>query len=422
MSPKEQRRLVVLQRLADEALTQSQAAAELHLSVRQVKRLARAYRRHGVDALISKHRSRRSNHALPGHTRSAIVELCHGPYRGFGPTFTAQKLAEHQQIVVSAETVRKLLIAEQLWTPGKARRHFHPLRQRRPRFGELVQADGSPHHWFGDESPACTLLVVIDDATSAILHALFVPVESTDAYFTLFAAYFRTYGLPAAVYTDRHSIFRLSGEDATADDRTQLGHAFHQLDIELICARTPQAKGRVERANRTLQDRLVKELHLRNITDMNTANAYLPAFLDDHNQRYAVTAASSDNAHRPLGDIPLDDILVHRYQRTLAVNLMLQFENIRYALVDDFSRKRLRRGMRVDILRRLDGTLLMTHQGRHLHFESLGAFQRKAPALDAKQLGPHLDRRQRGHTPSKAHTPSPSHPWRRPFLPKPATP
>jgi len=420
MSPQEQRRLVALQRLADGVLTQRQAADELNLSVRQIKRLLRSYRQAGRAALISTRRGRRPNNALPDEMRARIIELCRGPYLGFGPTFTAQKLAERDNISVSRETVRALLVAESLWKPGKSRRHPHPLRQRRGRFGELVQADGSPHAWFGEEHARCTLLVAIDDATSAIGAALFVPAETTDAYFALFTAYFQAHGLPLAAYTDRHSIFRIAGEQGGSDERTQLGEAFHELGIELICANTPQAKGRVERANRTLQDRLCKELRLRGITDIEAANAYLPSFIAEHNARYAVEALSAENANRTLEGHNLDVILVHRYERTLGTNLMFQFENTRYALTDDWSRQRLRRGVRIEFRRRLDGTLQLTHRGRALGFKCLGAVERKPPTLGSKELNAHLDRRV--PNPKKAHAPASNHPWKRAFRPRPAAP
>lgn len=408
-------RLAVIRQIVDGQKTIRAAADELHLGPRQIKRLCRAYRENGTAAFVSKRRGKPPNNAIRDQTKTAILEHYRTDYSGCGPRFTAEKLAERNGIRVSDETVRTLLIAEGLWKPKRRKRNAHPSRERRSRYGELVQADGSPHAWFEDRGPNFTLVLTIDDATSAIGSALFCEAETSDAYLRLFRNHLTLHGAPQALYTDRHSIFRTSDRHQS-DQPTQVGQALEELDIELICANSPQAKGRVERANRTLQDRLVKELRLRGIATMEAANAYLPEFVANHNARFAVAPASSENAHRPITQERLDAALVHRYERTLSRALTVQFENEIYTVTDPKA-KRLWPNMRVTITRNFDRTMRMRHEDRDLVFTLVGRHERKPAIVGAKQLTAHLDRRT--SDPKKVRIPAANHPWRKPFLPPP---
>ena len=229
-------------------------------------------------------------------------------YADFGPTFAHQKLTEDHQLDLSVETVRHLMIQEGLWHPKHAKHPvLHPLRERRARFGELVQIDGSPYTWFEDRAPACVLLVFIDDATGRLGELLFVKAETTFSYFEAMEHYLRRWGKPLALYSDKLSVFRVNlPNDLSGQGTTQFTRAMHQLQIEVLYAHSPQAKGRVERVNQTLQDRLVKELRLRGISSREAGNAYLPTFLDDFNGRFAVVPREPSDAHRPL--LPQDDL------------------------------------------------------------------------------------------------------------------
>ncbi len=203
------------------------------------------------------------------------------------------------------------MIAEELWKPKKVRKvAIHQMRERRACFGELVQIDGSPHDWFEGRAPACTLLVFIDDATGKLGHLQLVESESFFSYAQATAVYFNRYDKPVAFYSDKHSVFRVNQPSVGSEhDVSQFGRAMHGLDIEIICANTPQAKGRVERAIQTLQDRLPKELRLRGISSWKTGNAYLPEFIQHFNQRFSVSPRSDHDAHRPLtARDPLDTI------------------------------------------------------------------------------------------------------------------
>ncbi len=267
MSPKELSRLEVMERLDEKRLRQQEAAQRLGIGVRQVKRLLRCYRREGAAGLVSKRRGQASHNRLDEKVRQKALKLLHGKYRGFGPTLACEKLVEREGLSISDETVRQLMMAENLWKPKKARKvGVHQMRQRRACFGELVQIDGSPHDWFEGRAPVCTLLVWIDDATGRLGHLQFVESESFFSYAQSAAVYFRLHGKPVAFYSDKHSIFRVNQpSQGKQNDLSQFGRAMQQLDIEIICANTPQAKGRVERAIQTLQDRLPKELRLRRI-------------------------------------------------------------------------------------------------------------------------------------------------------------
>jgi transposase len=265
MSPKEVHRLEVIQRLVTGSIRQRQAAAELGLSIRQVKRALRAYRQEGAPGLVSRRRGRPGNRRPDPAVPAKGVELVREFYRDFGPTLASEMLTQRHDIRIDRETLRTLLIRAQIWKPKRRKHAYHPPRERRARFGELIQIDGSPHHWFEQRGPRCTLLVFIDDATSRLVGLRFVKSESTASYFQLAHDYFRRFGLPQRLYSDRSGIFRINHNESANNDCTDFATAMDALNVELICANSPQAKGRVERVNRTLQDRLIKELRLANI-------------------------------------------------------------------------------------------------------------------------------------------------------------
>lgn len=387
-------------------LTQIQAAAELRLGVRQVKRLVRRYRNEGPAGLTSRRRGRPSNRRTDPHLLHEALELIARHYADFGPTFASEKLLERHGIQLDHETLRRAMITAGLWTIDRRRKgKRHPPRARRPRFGELVQLDGSDHPWFEERAPRCTLLVAIDDATSAILALYFLPQETTLGYFHLMQAYVSRYGRPLSLYTDRHSIFRLTAETSNGETLTQFGRAMEELDVELICANSPQAKGRIERVNKTLQDRLVKELRLRNIHTLEEANAYAEIYRAEHNARFARLPESDADAHRPLeSDQDLDRILVARYPRTISANGCVTYEN-RVLAVDRFALAKVY-GRKVEVRITADGTLLIEQHARQLPYTELPKRTRHAPILDRKAV----DRRV--PNPKKAHAPPPNHPWR----------
>ncbi len=338
MSAKELSRLEVIQRLLEKRMSQKEAGQILALSTRQIKRLLCAYRQHGAVGLVSKHRGRKANNRLAEEVKRSALNLLKTKYRGFGPTLAHEKLVEKDKLQLSDESVRQLMIAEGLWKPRKVKKTpIHQLRERRACFGELVQIDGSAHDWFEGRAEPCVLLVFIDDATGKLVQLLFVESESFFSYCQAAEAYFKQYGKPVAFYSDQHGIFRVNQPSVgSRENLTQFGRAMQELDIQIICANSPQAKGRVERVNQTLQDRLPKEMRLRGISGLAEGNAYLPEFITDFNRRFAVEPRSSVNAHRPLmTQEDLARILTWQETRTLSKNLTLQFQKIVYQIQTD---------------------------------------------------------------------------------------
>jgi hypothetical protein len=411
MSPRELSRTEVMQQLKAKRITQRQAAEQLGLTVRQIKRLWRAYRMGGAKALISKQRGRPSNHQLDQRIKKKAHEMIRQRYADFGPTLAHEKLTEVHHLQLSRETVRQLLIAEHGWQPHRAKPvQTHPLRTRRARRGELVQLDGSPYAWFEERGQACSLLVYIDDATGQLLELFFTPAETTFSYFAATARYLARHGRPVAFYSDKHSIFRLTNGAATSTSGlTQFGRAMTELDIEIICANSPQAKGRVERANQTLQDRLVKELRLQRIASAERANAYAPEFMADFNRRFSVPPVNPQDAHRPLlASQQLDHIFTVQTLRTVTQNLTLQHNKQVYQL-DQPRGTRAFRGARVMVVENAQGQITLEYQGRQLAYTLYQQQRRQATVVPSKQIDAAVDAAQ--HKPAVT-IPAANHPWR----------
>jgi transposase len=393
MSNREITRLETMQRIKDKRLTQKEAARILNISVRQIKRLYRAYKASGAKGLISARRGKPSNHQMNEELEQQILDLLKEKYEGFGPTLTREKLTEIHKLEISRESVRKLMIVEGLWKPKRAKKPFaHQLRERRACRGELIQIDGSDHAWFEERGPRCTLLVYIDDATGQLMELWFVPEETFFAYCEVSRHYIERYGKPVAFYSDKHGIFRVNQPRplGLSSGLTQFGRAMQELDIQIICANSPQAKGRVERANQTLQDRLVKELRLRGISNIEAANAYLPEFCEDFNRRFAVAPRSTHDAHRPLLTTEnLDVILTHQEPRTLSKNLTVQFNKVIYQIQSDRPDYALRNAQ-VIACENAKGDVTILYKNKPLSFTIYQQPVRQAEIVDTKTLDHHL--------------------------------
>jgi hypothetical protein len=287
--------------------------------------------------------------------------------------------------------VRQLQIATGLWVPRKHRLpKVQQPRLRRACLGELVQIDGCEHPWFEDRAPVCTALVYVDDATSRLMHILFTGTESTFGYFEATRQYFLRHGKPLAFYSDKASIFRVNHASATGGaGHTQFGRALYELNIDGICANTPAAKGRVERAHLTLQDRLVKELRLQCISTIDAANAYMPTYMADYNGRFAKVPRQVHDAHRPVReDEDLDLIFSWREQRRLTDNLTLRYERKLYSLHET---KELRRyaGKYVDVYQFPDGRIEVRAGGASIPYhtyDKIGEIDQGA-IVENKRLG-----------------------------------
>jgi hypothetical protein len=368
---KELDRLQLMTRIAERRLTRRRAADLLKMSERQVRRLYRAFVRDGAAGLGSRRRGRPSPRRLADATQEQALALIRERYADFGPTFAHQKLTEEHDLTLSVETLRTWMIAADVWVPRvqRARRSYQP-RERRACRGELIQIDGSDHQWFEDRSPRCTLLVYIDDATSELMELCFADVESTFDYFHATRRYLERHGKPMAFYSDRHSIFHVQARDRAqgGSGRSQFGRALHDLNIDSICANSPQAKGRVERANSTLQDRLVKELRLRGLSSPAEAEAFLPVFMADHNRRFAIPARVTHDAHRPLH--PSEDlthIFTLQESRLITAKLTVNYKRGLYLLEDTVENRRMRRTSAL-VSEAADGTVTIRGNGRVLPY------------------------------------------------------
>lgn len=281
---------------------------------------------------------------------------------------------------VAVETLRKWMIEYNIWTTRKQKlkRAYQP-RYRRNCEGELVQIDGSLHRWFEDRGPKCTLLVYVDDATSKLKELRFVSSESMHTYFISTKAYIKRHGRPLAFYSDKLNVFRNNGykTEANSIKATQFGRALQELDIQLICANTCQAKGRVERANKTLQDRLIKEMRLRDISTVEEGNAYLEEFMEDYNRRFAKNPVSSEDKHRPIPDyMDINNLLCFKTMRTVSLNLTFQHDRQLYMLKDSMETRSLRR-KQVLLCEYPEGGIKVFYQNQELEYDIL--YDRVAP-------------------------------------------
>ena len=406
MSKKEVTRVEVIQRTETKHLKQKEAAKVLGVSERHIRRMLRAYRQTGAEGLISKRRGKPSNNQLKTEVRQQVIDLIYSQYPDFGPTFAHEKLTEKHGLELSRETVRKLMIIEGIWKPKKVKKLVvHQMRDRRACLGELVQIDGSPHAWFEERGEKCNLLVFIDDATGRLMELYFTPGETTFGYFAATERYLARFGKPVAFYSDKNSIFKVNIKNAlTGSGMTQFGRAMKELGIEIICANTPQAKGRVERAIQILQDRLVKEMRLLGISSIEAANEYAPEFMADYNARFAVDPRSSNDAHRPLGSKDdLERVFTLQEQRNLSKNLTLQYKNVIYQIQTSRPSYAMRNAL-VTVCEDDQCTIDILYKGHSLEYSVYQKQQHQAEVVSSKAIDEKL---------KKSYKPGKDHPWRK---------
>lgn len=407
MSSKERRRMTVMTRVADRALKLGMAAEMLRVSYRQAKRIWQRYQAEGDAGLVHRGRGRPSNRARTTAQRTQAIALYREQYTDFGPLLACEHLKDDHRLVVDHETLRRWLVAEGLWQTRRRREVHRAARERRPRRGDLVQIDGSEHDWLEGRGPRMVLMVMIDDATNTTL-ARFYPAEDTPAAYDLFVRYVRLYGLPAALYPDRDSIYFCTRE-ATVDEQladrgpeTQFARAMRELGVDMIPAYSPQAKGRVERRHGLFQDRLVKEMRLQGIRTLDAANAFLDAtFLTLVNERYTVVARDPANGHlpRPTPD-QLAMSLSWQESRCVAKDWTIGWKTRRLQIDARHAALSLP-GRRVTVVQRRDGSLILRYEHHRLNFRDAPPAAHPTP---------------RPVAPRKVSTPAAGHPWRRPAL------
>jgi transposase len=400
MSREELRRVSVVQRVLDGELTQGRAAEVLGVCERQVRRLVRRVREEGEEGVIHRGRGRSSSRAIGRKVRRRVIALCRGRYVGFGPTLAAEKLRDEEGIVLSRETLRSWFRAEHLSYRRRRGRAHRRWRERKSCFGEMVQVDGSHHDWFEGRAGGCVLMGYVDDATGTAF-GRFYPFEGTVPALDSFGRYVRRYGIPMSVYLDKHSTYK-STRRATIEEElrdvepmSEVERALVELGVKVVHADSPQAKGRIERVFRTLQDRLVKEMRLRRIGGIEEANEFLEEYLPVYNERFRVEPVGEADLHRriPRG-VMLERVLCVRRERFLRNDFTVAYNGKLYQIEDRT------RAKKVIVEERIDGSMAITYKGRVLKFTEIGERPKR-------REGPGSYR----PAPRKVYRPPREHPW-----------
>ncbi len=439
----EQKRVMILNRILAGQLSVAEAAPLLDRSHRQVQRMLAAYRKEGAEAVVHGNRGRKPKHTITAQMRQQVIVLAQTTYQGCNQQHLRDLLQEREGIRLSRSSVHRILQAAGLLAEPKRRKPQH--RRRRKRYGQegmLVQIDGSLHAWLGERGPWLSLLAAIDDATGKIVAAVFREQEDGQGYFLLVRQMIAQYGRPLALYHDRHGIFTHTSIAREADsvqeqlagkqEPTQFGRLLQELEITSIAARSPQAKGRVERLFGTLQDRLTVELRLAGANTLAQANTVLAAYLPRFNAQFAVPPAQVGTAYRPFqAGVKVEEVFCFKYVRTVALDNTVQLGEHRLQLLPDKERRSYARA-HVEVHERLDGSLAVYYAGRCLVSTPAPL---EAPVLRARAgrltapAHPSLavaaeptsqDTSRQSPAPAAARrgsTPGPDHHWRKKLLP-----
>lgn len=421
MSQQEIKRYDVIKKLISKDLNGSEAAEILRLSVRQTKRLKAKVRKQGAAGLIHGNRGKPSNRQMPNQEKQKIIKLIYRHYADFKPGFAAEKLAEKHGIVRDPKTIRQLMIDEGLWKPKQKKKDSHrSWRQRKANFGEMIQFDGSYEHWLEDRNGTgeMCLLAAIDDATGIVAKAKFAADEGVFPVFGFWQEYIAANGKPYSIYVDKFSTYKMNQRVAIEnhDTKTQFERAMRELNIEPITAHSSEAKGRVERLFHTLQDRLIKELRLANISTLADANEFLTkAFLPEFNARFSVEPRTKINLHQKLNQTEIkkmDSILSRQYRRTVRNDWTISFNNQWYQLTAEQPATVCKSDI-IIVEQRLDGSIHFQLRGKLLNYELLPErpkkLNRSIPWVIAAGQKP---------TPTLKlnYKPALNHPWRRQFI------
>lgn len=413
MNEREVRRSGVLDRVKSEDLTQVEAAEILGLSYRQTKRLYRRFLKLGGKGLVHGHVGKRSNHAKEARFRRRVLALVRKHYGGdpgerFGPTLAAEHLAEDQGVVVDAETLRRWMLDEGLWTRARKRKPYRQRRMRRAHFGELVQMDGSFEDWLETRGPRGCLIHMVDDATSTSL-ATFTSEETTWGVAATLRAWVEKYGIPRALYVDWKTVYLVQATERQKQEgivpMSQFGGMCAKLGIELIGANSAQAKGRVERGHGTHQDRLIKKMRLQKIATYEKANAFLTgSYLQQHNSKYAVAAREKADFHQALAArLDLNQVFCLEEERKVSNDWVVQYGKRWLQIEAEPKRKSLvGAGSAVVVREHRDGTLTLLHGGAVLRWHELGQRPKAAAPLMQRRV-------------VTRPKPAPDHPWRKPI-------
>jgi hypothetical protein len=405
MSEAERRRLGPLGRVVKKEITLAAAALQMAISYRQALRVLKRYREEEDAGLIHKACGRASPRRTDPAFKEAVLELCRSKYADFGPTLASEKLLERDDKPVNRETLRRWLIEAGCRQPRQAKARHRTWRKRKACFGEMLQMDGSPHAWFEERGPNCFLMNLVDDATGTA-KALFSEEETTWAAMDLLERWVRRFGIPVCIYVDRKSVYVTDREQTPAEQLaampalTQFGRACHKLGVRIIEAHSPQAKGRVERKHGLFQDRLIKELRLENVSEIEPANRFLPAWLDKNNVQFGVAPRSDVDMHRPVPrDMDLGRVFCLEEERSLGMDFTLRYKNRWMQVCAQKGLPAPRAKITVQEWR--DGSLHLAHDGSELTYRPLDERPQrpKAEALPDR--------------PRPVTIPAEEHPWRR---------
>lgn len=411
MTVKELNRVSIIRKLLDKEINGTSAAELLKLSVRQVRRLKGKVKQFGPKALIHASRGKPSNRRMQDKEREAIAEILKQKYPDFKPTFASEKLFENHNIKRDPKTIRTIMIEQELWKPRKKKKpEYHSWRKRKDCYGEMLQFDGSYHRWIEDRGGEWCLLAAIDDATGIPVKAKFDTDEGTSPVFRFWKEYTEQHGKPHSIYLDKFSTYKMNQRVAIEnhETQTQFQRAMNQMGIEPITAHSPQAKGRIERLFNTFQDRLIKEMRLKNISTMEEANRFLEEeFLPNYKTKYAVEPASKTNLHQPLTQKEknkLDSIFSKQSTRRVKNDFTISFNNQWYQLEKQQSAT-VRKQDTILVEEWLDGSIHFTIRGKYLNVEIITERPQKIKKTDwiipAKK---------------RTYTPAANHPWRRPLV------
>jgi transposase len=396
---KEREQLVIFNKLREGAITQRTAAEMLKVSPRWIRKKFKRFCKLGDVGIVHQARGRRSPKTWNDGEKKLAMKLFEEQFAGFGPTFAAEKLKELYGIKINRETLRQTMIGYGHWK-GRSRKPKHrKWRERKEYFGVLIQLDGSPHDWFEGRGPKCTLLVFIDDATSIIVWAELVPSESVESVMQATRRYIERHGRPLEFYVDFGSVFSVNTNNPDRIKITQFKRACGELGIDVSYAHSPQAKGRVERSNKTHQDRLVKELRLRNISTMDEANAYIrDCYISTHNKAYAVNPAKEGDVHKSIINFNLDKIFCLKEERIIQNDFTIQYKKRVLQILSD-QKAVVRPKESVVVSEQFDGNLSVSIRKIPLKFIEI---ERKPIKIQEKVL--------KQYAPWK---PAADHPWRR---------
>lgn len=411
MSIREIERVEAAGQLVEKLIQEKEAALKLSLSTRQVRRLKRTFKNEGRVGLAHKNRGRPSHNCLSSKIKERIKKIVTNKYPDFGPTLASEKLRDNHNLDYSKETIRQIMIQGHIWKPKKQRAHHRAWRERKECLGEMIQFDGSDHDWFEGRNKRrkkCTLLAHIDDATGRLMQATFTKSESLMKVFEVTKKYLLVHGKPVSLYLDRGSIYKKNQRSMLdKESLTQYERAMEELGIKVIHAYSPQAKGRVERLFKTLQDRLIKEMRLRKTSDIKTANQFLEDFfVADFNRRFIQKPKSKANLHRRVNKQRenLDQILSRQEKRFVNNDFTIRYKKKLFQLEKDQPTLVLKKD-KILIEERIDNEIKIKLRNKYLNFHRI--YQKPREELFITALA---------KEPRKSWIPAKNHPWRRPFL------